>query len=677
MTTLNDDFSNDASTTGQLFVDGGLVKGRIESIGDHDWLRVALGAGQTYSFYVDVSGITPNDLNYYGTPLLVLYDTDGKQLASNVWAHSEFVRTGYFNFTSPTAGVYYLDIGAGNAGGTGTYAVKAVLGATDDYPNTTATTGVVPVDGQATGALQTGLDMDWFKTSLTKGHSYVIQLLDADAGGGTLGPEAHAHLQLLSPTLEDLGTVSNSGKYSWPLYVNAGVTGDYIINVEGGDRLHDVSGSYTVKVTEVPVDDYKDAFDDETVKLKIGSTLYGRTGHSGDIDSFRVEVQAGQTYLFSLKHEAKGVLNIWDGVFSDVVIPRAVDDTAQYIYKATKSGTVFLQAYEYLDSLGQYSVSAQTVVQETTPPKLVSAVTLTEGGFWTPGSDIVLTFSEAILAEAGSLFLYDEKYFNYHGPTGADVAVNGKTLTWHMPKTLADGTEFVLQLDADMVRDLSGNALAEPGSFVLKTRDAGLKLSGWSQADRFSAIGSGHDSFDGKEGVDTVFYDRKRVDFTVTHTSDGYTVKDKSGLLGTDTMINMERIIFSDGAVALDVDGVGGQAYRLYRAAFDRTPDKGGLGFWISHMDTDVTLNQAAQFFLDSPEFVAKYGATTNQQFVTKLYANVLHRAPDADGLKFWLHSLATDTTRAGALAYFSESPENHAGVASIIANGFDYQPMI
>jgi hypothetical protein len=35
-------------------------------------------------------------------------------------------------------------------------------------------------------------------------------------------------------------------------------------------------------------------------------------------------------------------------------------------------------------------------------------------------------------------------------------------------------------------------------------------------------------------------------------------------------------------AVALDVDGAAGQAYRLYQAAFDRAPDKNGLGYWIN-----------------------------------------------------------------------------------------------
>ena len=76
------------------------------------------------------------------------------------------------------------------------------------------------------------------------------------------------------------------------------------------------------------------------------------------------------------------------------------------------------------------------------------------------------------------------------------------------------------------------------------------------------------------------------------------------------------------------------------------------------------SLTQVAQGFIDSPEFAATYGSLSNSDFVTQLYANVLHRAPDAEGLKFHVDLLNAGTvSRAQDLAGFSGSPETQAAL--------------
>jgi hypothetical protein len=143
-------------------------------------------------------------------------------------------------------------------------------------------------------------------------------------------------------------------------------------------------------------------------------------------------------------------------------------------------------------------------------------------------------------------------------------------------------------------------------------------------------------------------------------------------------LTNVERLKFADKAVALDTDGVGGQAYRIYQAAFNRTPDSGGLGFWISVMDGGASLKAVAGGFVDSAEFKAVYGASpTNAEIVTRLYDNVLHRPGETGGYNFWLGILDRgDGTVADVLAAFSESAENQAGVIGVISNGFAYTPV-
>ncbi|MDO1581893.1 DUF4214 domain-containing protein [Rhizobium oryzicola] len=181
--------------------------------------------------------------------------------------------------------------------------------------------------------------------------------------------------------------------------------------------------------------------------------------------------------------------------------------------------------------------------------------------------------------------------------------------------------------------------------------------------------GSGNDAFDGREGIDTVIYDGARASYTVRQIAGVATVT--SATTGTDKLSNIERIQFADGTLALDTSANAGQAYRLYQAAFDRTPDTGGLSFWVRAMDNGKSLLDAAQGFVSATEFQALSGANvSNQDFVGKLYEHVLHRAGEAGGMAYWLDQLAHGASKAEVLMNFSESAENIAGVSARIADG-------
>ena len=128
----------------------------------------------------------------------------------------------------------------------------------------------------------------------------------------------------------------------------------------------------------------------------------------------------------------------------------------------------------------------------------------------------------------------------------------------------------------------------------------------------------------------------------------------------------------------LDTDGSAGQAYRIYKAAFDRAPDTGGLGYWIAQMDNGMGVVEVAARFIDSSEFRELYGLNpSNAEFLTKVYSNVLDRTPDTAGLDWWVNEMMTNPTKTWqkVLADFSESSENQANVASLIANGIPYDP--
>ena len=170
----------------------------------------------------------------------------------------------------------------------------------------------------------------------------------------------------------------------------------------------------------------------------------------------------------------------------------------------------------------------------------------------------------------------------------------------------------------------------------------------------------------------------KVSDYDIVKVANGYQVILKIQRT-TVVTVTVVRIQFADAWLALDIDGVPGSVYRLYRAAFRRTPDAAGLGYHLSAVENSgLALRDVSNNFQKSPEFTSTYGTLSNTQFVTLLYRNVLGREPDAAGLAFHVGNLDRGSvTRQDVLLQFAESPENKAAVAPAIASGIAYQPFV
>lgn len=195
--------------------------------------------------------------------------------------------------------------------------------------------------------------------------------------------------------------------------------------------------------------------------------------------------------------------------------------------------------------------------------------------------------------------------------------------------------------------------------------------------------GSGDDRLDGGAGLDAATYTGVRSSYLVTKKAGvSWMVTDSNSLRdGTDSLTDIERLHFSDASIALDINGSAGQAFRVYKAAFNRDPMKGdvvGLGYWIAQMDAGMNIVEVSARFIDSAEFRALYGTSpTNADFLTRVYTNVLGRSPDAGGYEWWLNEMNSnpEKTKAKVLADFAESAENKEGVLELIGSGITYDP--
>lgn len=215
-----------------------------------------------------------------------------------------------------------------------------------------------------------------------------------------------------------------------------------------------------------------------------------------------------------------------------------------------------------------------------------------------------------------------------------------------------------------------------PNGHIYRANFGGDTLSGSADDDTFYS-GNGDDVLSGGAGRDLVRYRGASDHFTISRTASGFEVIDTSRAEGHDILSGIEHLVFADLNVALDLHGTAAQAYRLYRAAFDRPADLAGLGFWIKAIDSGTSLLQVAEGFLASAEFNELYGADrTNASVLTGIYRNVLHRAPDSGGFDFWMNALEQGHTNiANMLVAFSDSSENHAQVIGSIQNGIEYVP--
>jgi len=183
----------------------------------------------------------------------------------------------------------------------------------------------------------------------------------------------------------------------------------------------------------------------------------------------------------------------------------------------------------------------------------------------------------------------------------------------------------------------------------------------------YIAGNGGNDTIDGGAGTDTAAYSSNLANFTVTKTGNTYTVTDKTGSNGTDTLTNIETLRFGDLSVNLQIQSLAASAQpaevarisELYVAFFNRTPDADGLAYWISAYAAGQSISEISESFYyvgASPEYASLTGfstSMTNEDFIHVFYKNVLGRpeGADAGGLAYWNAKLISGESTRSSLA--------------------------
>ncbi len=252
---------------------------------DKDWYQVTLSAGHSYHFSA-TAGVSASDT--LDAVAIRLYDATGAVVSDLADGASPGV-----DYTPGSGGTYYLAISAGGTGDwqtkTGDYQVSLAengIPPADDYAGSTATTGTVPVGGSSTGSIETTGDTDWFKVTLTAGHTYRFDLLGAESGNGTL---ADPFMRLRDSAGTSLVADDNSGLgFDAQITYQPTVDGTYFVSV--GSSTASGTGSYKVSVADNGIPSHLPNFD-TIVGGKLWSTLadFAQAAYPGK-DGYREQI---------------------------------------------------------------------------------------------------------------------------------------------------------------------------------------------------------------------------------------------------------------------------------------------------------------------------------------------------------------------------------------------------
>ncbi|HSW08089.1 MAG TPA: hypothetical protein VLK61_26225, partial [Aquabacterium sp.] len=198
--------------------------------------------------------------------------------------------------------------------------------------------------------------------------------------------------------------------------------------------------------------------------------------------------------------------------------------------------------------------------------------------------------------------------------------------------------------------------------------------------DRISG-GAGNDVIDGGSGLDTAVFAGRREDFAISRASTHWGTADTNlgdGNEGSDRLVAVERLAFTDGQLALDLDGAAGHTVQIIRALFgpQYLDNEAFVGIGIALFDGGASYASVVELAVSAvPAFA---GGASNEAFIRHVYRNVIGVAPGADELAYF-NSLfdAGIFTQAslGLLACQIDINVNSVELIGLATTGIEFMP--
>jgi subtilisin-like proprotein convertase family protein len=235
--------------------------------------------------------------------------------------------------------------------------------------------------------------------------------------------------------------------------------------------------------------------------------------------------------------------------------------------------------------------------------------------------------------------------------------------------------------EATELRGGPGNDVLRGGraADVLQGGPGNDQLSGGDGDDRLVG-GPGNDTLDGQLGLDRAVFEGGRFQASIQKSGVGPATQFvvTLPLTGRDTLIGVERLVFSDVSLAFDFTGHAAEVARLVGTVFgpQKLANAAFVGRWLHELDQGADLGTALTMALASPDFLSLAGGRSNTQFVNTVYRNVVGQSPDAASLAHFVGLLDSGGATQGSLALMAAELDLVAGRVDLVglsASGLPY----
>lgn len=374
--------------------------GSIEQLDDRDRFVVSLEAGQLYA--ITLNSASDGTRTLADPEIFGVFDSLNNLVPdSSDNDNGQGLNAQAGPFVVGTTGSYEIEVGSHTPFGLGGYELTILsLGFADDYlPGTFAESfGFAEVDVPVSGDIERIGDRDRFDISLIAGAEYDISLEGLPTGGGT------------NPNMQIVGLFSSTGAFiagssdsNNGVDTNALVTGltvptDGVYQVEVAGQNDTTTGDYTLTVDFTGfVDDFLPGISGGLGSVAVGGRATGEIETTGDIDAFRVSLQANTTYEINLLGQASNNGTLLDpellGIFSSSDISgspigsvqtlnqQLIEDNSVSYFTPQSAGEYFIAVQDAFDGLGTYTVEVIDIgVRDDFSADIETTGTITPGG---------------------------------------------------------------------------------------------------------------------------------------------------------------------------------------------------------------------------------------------------------------------------------------------------------
>ena len=189
--------------------------------------------------------------------------------------------------------------------------------------------------------------------------------------------------------------------------------------------------------------------------------------------------------------------------------------------------------------------------------------------------------------------------------------------------------------------------------------------------------GKGNDWVEGADGLDTVYLAESKSSYVLKSQKDVLELWSASANTGFKTLTGIERVVFTDSAIAWDLDGRAGQVAQILGAVFgaESVQNTKYAGIGLSLMDKGFSYSQLMSLAIEANLGIG----ASHAQVINLLYQNLLHVPADANAIAYWSALLDQGAFTHASLAVMAadlDLNKQNINLIGLASSGLEYTPV-